>query len=64
MNDVYVVTYYNIWGKTRKDREPVVTVFNNKEAAYQMYNFFNRQVGVRVIVDFCPVYSHFESGRR
>ena len=39
--------------------EPVHTVFNNREAAIKMYNYFVNRVQ-EVLVDYCPIYSKFE----
>lgn len=51
-NHVYVVTVIEPY------QEPVHTVFNNREAAIKMYNYFvdNAQ---EVLVDYCPIYSEF-----
>lgn len=52
-NRVYVVTVIEPL------TEPVHTVFNNREAAIKMYNYFVNKAQ-EVLVDCCPVYSEFE----
>lgn len=52
-NHVYVVTVIESL------TEPVHTVFNNREAAIKMYNYFVNKAQ-EVLVDCCPVYSEFE----
>lgn len=52
-NHVYVVTIIEQY------QEPVHTVFNNREAAIKMYNYFVDRVQ-EVLVDYCPIYSEFE----
>ena len=55
MNDkVFVVSYYD------EGEPPVVTVFDNEEAALFMYNWVCRVGGhSKVDMDECPVYSTF-----
>ena len=53
-NHVYVVTVIELY------QEPVHTVFNNKEAAIKMYNYFVNKAQ-EVLVDYCPIYSEFEA---
>ena len=52
-NHVYVVTVIEQY------QEPVHTVFNNQEAAINMYNYFVNKAQ-DVLVDYCPIYSEFE----
>ena len=52
-NHVYVVTVIEQY------QEPIHTVFNNKEAAIKMYNYFVDKAQ-EVLVDYCPIYSKFE----
>ena len=40
--------------------EPIHTVFNNREAAIKMYNYFVNKAQ-DVLVDYCPIYSEFEA---
>lgn len=51
-NYVYVVTVIEPY------QEPVHTVFNNREAAIKMYNYFIDRVQ-EVLIDYCPIYSEF-----
>ena len=51
-NHIYVVTVIE------PHQEPVHTVFNNREAAIKMYNYFVDRVQ-EVLVDYCPVYNEF-----
>lgn len=51
-NHVYVVTVIEPL------TEPVHTVFNNREAAIKMYNYFVDRVQ-EVLIDYCPIYSEF-----
>ena len=53
-NHVYVVTVIEQY------QEPIHTVFNNKEAAIKMYNYFVNKAQ-DVLVDYCPIYSEFEA---
>lgn len=55
-NHVYVVTVIEPF------TEPIHTVFNNREAAIKMYNYFVDRVFVsqEVLVDYCPIYTEFE----
>ena len=53
-NYVYVVTVIEPF------TEPIHTVFNNREAAIQMYNYFVNKAQ-EVLVDYCPIYSEFEA---
>jgi len=51
---VFVVSYYD------EGEMPVVTVFNNENAALYMYNWLLRVGGhYKVDMDECPVYSTF-----
>lgn len=52
-NHVYVVTVIEPL------TEPVHTVFNNREAAIKMYNYFVDRVQ-EVLIDCCPIYGRFE----
>lgn len=52
-NRVYVVTVIEQY------QEPIHTIFNNKEAAIKMYNYFVNKAQ-DVLVDYCPIYSEFE----
>lgn len=52
-NYVYVVTVI------KPLTEPVQTVFNNREAAIKMYNYFVDKVQ-GVLVNYCPIYTKFE----
>lgn len=55
MSDVHVYVVTVIEPLT----EPVHTVFNNREAAIKMYNYFVDKAQ-EVLVDYCPIYSKFE----
>lgn len=50
---VYVITVIEPY------QEPVHTVFNNREAATKMYNYFVDKAQ-EVLVDYCPVYNKFK----
>jgi hypothetical protein len=52
-NHVYVITVIEPL------TEPVHTVFNNREAAIKMYNYFVDRVQ-EVLIDYCPIYNDFE----
>lgn len=56
-NKVWVVSY--ITSYTLKT-EPVVTVFNNKEAAERCYTYFKKKYGT-VYIDEAPLYNRFKS---
>ena len=54
MDYVYIVTYYD-----KGAREPVVTAFDNRDAAERCYEDFKDKHGV-VSIDRAPVYKSFE----
>lgn len=51
---IYIVTYWD------KDEEPVVSPFNNKDAAYKCYNYF-KEIHDGCCIDKCNVFSSFKS---
>lgn len=54
MDKVFVVSYYN------DGEAPVVTVYDNEEAAMRQYNFELMMGGHRKVdMDECPVYKTF-----
>lgn len=56
-NVIYVVTYWDFTGDVKE--EPVVTVFNNKEAATKCYNHFKKYYP-SCVLDETFLYSSFE----
>lgn len=55
MDNVYVVTYW----KEELNYEPVVTVFNNEDAAQRCKSYFNNR-GFETCVDKCEIFSNFK----
>lgn len=62
MDRVYVVSYIMGVGYTTDSLpdEPVVTVFNNKEAAKKCYEQFKKEGKYSVSLDRCPIYKTFK----
>lgn len=54
MDYIYIVTYYD-----KDAREPVVTAFDNRDAAERCYEAFKVNYDV-VSIDRAPVYKSFE----
>ena len=53
LSNVWIVSYWDYFSK-----EPVVTVFDNEEAANKCYKYF--KTGNELCwLDKCPIYSHF-----
>lgn len=53
--DVWVVTY-----RKKAEDEPVVTTFDNYNAAKKMYDTYKPTIGVSLMsLDKCPLYSNF-----
>lgn len=52
MDSIWIVTYWD------SDSEPVVTAFNNEEAANKCYEYFKKE-HYGCCLDECPVYSTF-----
>ncbi len=52
MDLIWIVTYWE------SDRVPVVTAFNNEEAANKCYKYFKKE-HYKCCLDECPVYSTF-----
>ncbi len=57
MNDVFVVTYWDI------NTEPVVTVFDNHETAKECYEKF-KDSHLGACLDECPIYSKFSTDEK
>ena len=55
--ECFAVIYYDYDRK-----EPVITVFNNREAAIKCYEYFCEQKYKYVCVEDCPVYTNFNLG--
>lgn len=51
MDKVWVVTYWS----NNTEEEPIVTVFDNDDAAQNCYKYFNRKEE-HCCIDECPVY--------
>lgn len=57
----WVVTCYSSTGRS----EPIVTVFNNEEAAKKCYDYFTCSMSLsywKICIDRCEVYNEFQSG--
>lgn len=54
MKDVYVVSYL-----ADGDIEPIITVFDNKEAAQKMHNHLKDQGVSHVWLDHCSLYHKY-----
>lgn len=59
-NDVWVVSYYDpTWA------EPIVTVYDNEEAALAHYNYlkikqYYKKIDYAIAIDKCPIYRTFK----
>lgn len=51
--EMFVVTKYS------KEIEPIVTIFNNEEAANRCAEYFKKHQRFKVCIDKCPVYTTF-----
>lgn len=56
INDVYVVTRYE---DDMYSKEPIVTVFDNEEAARKCFEYFKKLDTKIVCLDKCPIYKTF-----
>lgn len=54
MEHIYIVTYFD-----KSEREPVVTAFDNRDAAERCYEAFKDKHDI-VSIDRAPVYKSFE----